>query len=236
MVKKIIGSLFFVAAILGFVGAAVNGTLAQDLGSAAATYGSFVGTLIPVIAYILSGIFLFSFDNIYKNSYIDGFMARKKQCSKITTFLIVFGIMSILAAFGAGLSGLDNIFTKILTAMLPYFIPAIVFSVMSSIYVIPYQLSIKNCNLDEIALNAYLSSEEVFYTYTEDNSVLASNKVLFFPKIYCVIPFDQIASTKFYNMIEQDIIFTLTNKNKVEIVAGKKQYAGVLAAIEANKQ
>ncbi len=234
MVKKIIGCLFFVAAALALVGAAVNGTFSQ--GSTPAALGAVVGTLIPVVAYVIGGILLLTFDNITKKAYIDGYQAREKQCSKISTLLVVFTIMLFLAGFGVGLSGFDNIFQKFLIAAYPYFIPLIVFAVIYAIYVIPYRTCQKNCNLDDAALNNYLSPDAVFYTYAEDNSVLASDKILFFPQTFCVIPFDQIVSTKFYNKIEQDIIFTLTNGKKVEIVAGKKKYDSVLAAIEAHKQ
>lgn len=66
MVKKVLGSLFFLGALLLLIGAIANGTLFSDRGSVAATYGFFLGTIIPIILYILSGIFLFTFDSATK--------------------------------------------------------------------------------------------------------------------------------------------------------------------------
>lgn len=236
MIRKILGGLLFVEAALIVIGSIANGSFMSDQGSAAATYGTFVGTMLPVIVNILGGIFLFRFDKVYKQTYIDGFNARKKQCSKFILFVVFYALAMFLAGIGAGASGADNFFLAFIIAALPYFVPMMIFALMLGMYAVPYWACQKNFKFDDATLNEYISVNETFYTYSEDNSVLASNKVLFFPKTFCIIPFDQIASTKFYNAIEQDIIFTLTNGKKVEIVANKKKYDSVVSAIEANKQ
>lgn len=236
MLRKILGGLLFVESALIIIGSIANGSFMSDQGSAAATYGAFVGMMIPVVVNILGGIFLLTFDKVYKQSYVDGFKLRSKQCSKFIVFIVIYALAMFLAGIGAGTSGADNFFLAFILAALPYFIPMMIFAMMLGVYAVPYWACQKNFKFNDTVLNEYISSNEVFTNYSEDGSVLASNKVLFFPKTFCIIPFDQIASTKFYNAIEQDIIFTLTNGKKVEIVANKKQYDSVVAAIEATKQ
>lgn len=236
MIRKILGGLLILEAALIIIGSIVNGSFMSDQGSAAATYGTFVGTMLPVIVNVFGGIFLFGFDKVYKQNYIDGFNARKKQCTKVILFVAFYAFAVILTGMGAGASGADNYFLAFIVTALPYFVPLMIFALMIGMYAVPYWACKKNFKLDDALLNEYISVNETFYTYSEDNSVLASNKVLFFPKTFCIVPFEQIASTKFYNAIEQDIIFTLTNGKKVEIVANKKQYDSVVAAIEANSK
>ena len=232
MVKKIIGGLFVLVAILILVGSIANGSFMNDRGSAAATYGAFLGTLISIVFFTLSGIFLFFFDRIYNLSYLDGFKARKKQCIKIILFVISFAVLGFFAGIGSGSSGSDNSWISLILYLLPFFVPMMVFALMISLYVIPYFACKKHFKLDEALLNEYLSNKEAFRPYTENASVLASDAVLFFPKNFCIIPFEQIASIKFYNSLEQDVIFSLKNGKKIEIVAGKKVYDAIATAIE----
>ena len=64
----------------------------------------------------------------------------------------------------------------------------------------------------------------------------ANDKVVFFPRYFCIIPFESIDTVKLVTTLERDIVFTLVNKKKIEFVAGKKQYEGLLAAIKAHKE
>ena len=233
MIKKILGGLFFVAAILILIGSIANGSFMGDHGSVAATYGAFVGTMLPIIVNVCAGIFLIRFDRVYKMTYIEGFKVRKKQCSIIILFFILYDIGMIIAVGNAVYSYLSGL---ILVALL-YFAPVIIFMVMLGVYATPYWACRKNFKLDDSMLNDYFYFNATFYTYSEDNSVLASDKVLFFPKTFCIMPFSQIASAEFKNSgIEQDVIFKLVNGKKIEMVAGKKRYEEIASAIAAHEQ
>jgi len=82
------------------------------------------------------------------------------------------------------------------------------------------------------ALNRYLSLNESFTAYHE--TVLASDKALYFPKLFCVVPFDQIQSIKLSKQLwEQDVYFNLINGQKFYIVS--KQYDNILKAINEHQ-
>ena len=73
-------------ALLILAGAVADGSLFSDQGSAAATYGNFLGTILPVVVYVLSGIFLLAFDKPTKLNYIEGF---KKEASNLPNLYLL---------------------------------------------------------------------------------------------------------------------------------------------------
>ena len=235
MGKKILGGLFLAAAALVLIGAAGNGTLFSDQGSAAATYGNFVGTLIPVVLYVLSGIFLLTFDNPTKMNYIDGFKKRSRQSSKFIFFIAAYAIMVFFASIGAGLSATDNFVLSMVIGIAPYMIPVAVFVALYQVYALPHIASKKYFAANDAALNEYLSTGETFYSYSSDNFVLASSKALYFPQVFCVVPFNQIASTKRTTELWLEYVyFNLPNGKKFYVTT--KHYDRILAAIQAHCQ
>lgn len=236
MLRKICGGLLLAEAALILIGSIANGSLMSDYGSAAATYGRFVGTMIPVVADVLGGWFLLRFDRVYQMGYADGFRARSKQCTKIVWLLGVYAVAMMFAGIGAGAAGTRHFLPSFVVAVLPHLFPVIVFALMLGAYAVPYWACKKQIVSSEAAVEEYLSASKTFYTYIDDNSVLADSQVLFFPRLFVVVPFACIAAVKFYNAIEQDVIFTLTNGKKIEIAANKKQYQSVVTAMEAYAQ
>ncbi len=235
MVKKIFGGLFFAVAALALIGITASETVFADRGSAAEMFGFALGVLIPVVLYVLSGLFLFMFDRATKLNYVEGFKKRSKQCSQIVVFLVAYGVLMLFSAIGAGASGADNFVMSFLVGCLPYFIPLMVFAVLLSMYALPHWASKKHALNNDAALNEYLSLNETFYTYSSDNFVLASNKALFFPQLLCAVPFHQIAAINLTKQLwEQDVYFTLTNGKKFYIAT--KQYDRIVEAFNANTQ
>ena len=55
MIRKILGGLLILEAALIIIGSIVNGSFMSDQGSAAATYGTFVGTIYSGAMGIISG-------------------------------------------------------------------------------------------------------------------------------------------------------------------------------------
>ena len=184
MAKKVLGGLFFVGALLILIGAIANGTLFSDQGSAAATYGNFLGTILPVVVYVLSGIFLLTFDKPTKLNYIEGFKKRSKQSSKFVPFMIAYGIFMLFSAIGVGASDTDNYTLSYIIAIIPYIIPLCIFASFYQIYALTHNTSKRYFINSDSALNEYLSTNEIFYAWSEDNFVLASNKVLYFPELF----------------------------------------------------
>ena len=230
MIRKIYGVLLLVFAAFLTYSVVYTALLMNDVGYD--NPGYLLGMGLPVVAYLFSGIFLIRFDSVYKKSYVEGFKARRKQCTLIVVYIVVFFVF----AFLGGKSMFDSIFNLILWAVL-YFVPGMFFAIMLAFYAVPYWNCNKKFSYIENALNTYLTPEEAFKSYSEDNFVLANSKVLFLPKIFCVIPLDQIASVKFVNIIvEKDVYFHLTNGKKIEIVADQKKYESIKAAFEANRQ
>lgn len=238
MFKKVLSALFFLGAILMLIGAIANGTLFTDRGSAAATYGFFLGLMIPIILYVLSGIFLFTFDSATKLNYIDGFKKRSKQCSKLLFFIAAYVILIFFASMGIDKFYDDNIvfiFIVIIVENLPYFIPMTIFLIMLLMYALPHWTSKKYFLGNEAVLDEYLSVNETFYTFSDDNYVLASKKALFFPELFCVVPFSEISSISLTKQLwEQDVYFHLTNGKKFYIVT--KHYDHIMEAMNACNQ
>jgi uncharacterized membrane protein HdeD (DUF308 family) len=233
--KKILGILFFVGALLILVGSIANGSLFSDQGSAAATYGNFLGTIIPIIIYVLCGIFLLTFDNPTKLNYIDGFKKRSKQSSKFIPLMIAYGVLMLFSAMGVGASDTDNYILSYLIAIVPYVIPLCIFVSFYQIYALTHNASKKYFVNSDSALNEYLSTNETFYAWSDDNFVLASNKVLYFPQLFCVIPFNQISSIKFYKELwEQGTYINLTNGKKIYIAT--KHFDRIQEAVNAANQ
>lgn len=235
MFKKVLGVLFFVGAVLILVGSIANGSLFKDTGSAAANLGALFGKAMVIIAYILSGIFMFTFDSPKKLNYIDGFKKRSSQVSKITVFIIVYIILMVFAGFGAATSGTDNFILSYIIAIIPYLIPMLIFVAFSQMYATPHNKSKKFFVTNDAALSEYLSLNETYYSYSEDNSVLANSKALYFSDLFCVIPFDQIQNITLTKQLwEQDVYFNLCNGKKFYIVS--KHFENIQAAINAYNQ
>ena len=214
MTKKIIGVLFFALAALDLFGAVSNGTFESDRA---------VFTIVSIILYLLSGLFFITFDNVYKKELAEGFKTRQKQNLIIILFTLSYAVLVFLAGVGAGVRGAGNYLLAFVVLALPYFLPLLVFSGMLGMYVVPFNTCKKQ-------FGAELPNKENLKAYTE--KVMADDRMIFFPRYFCCIPFEKIESVKHTSALEQDIVFTLKNKKKLELVANKKQYKAVLSAIE----
>ena len=90
MIRKILGIVLILFAVLILVGAVSNESFSDNLGTA-------VGTLLPVVANVCAGIFLLGFDKVNKFSYIDGWHARSKQCSAILAYIVVYALLMFMS-------------------------------------------------------------------------------------------------------------------------------------------
>ena len=236
MFKKIFGILLLIFAGWIIVCVIINGGLESARETVTATIGMFVGLFWVVGVYVASGILLLTFDRVYKKKYVNGFFARKKQCSRIIAFVVTYAVFLFICGYGAGSTPSDNFLLSFIISALPYFIPGMVFAFMLAYYVLCFKACEKNFRLNELKLERYFSEDETFCSYAEDNSVLASDKVLFLPKTFCVIPIDQIESVRFKDIvIEKDVIINLVTGKKIEIVAGQKTFESIAAAVHAIK-
>ncbi len=221
MIKKIIGVLFVIAAVAVLYGSVKSGSIASERA---------VGIIIPAVFYLLSAIFLFFFDGVYKLSYAEGYKKRKRQNVIIVLFTVISFILVALAGVATVLTTKVGRPLTFVVMVLPYVVPLLVFAALFGMFVVPFNACKKQFGAaDEIL------AEEEFKEYCSKGKVLASEKYLFFPRKFCVIPMEEIETVKLVNFVEQDIVFNLKNKKKIEIVGGKKQYEAALCAIEDNK-
>ena len=240
MIKKILGSVFILYGIF-FITRVAN---INDVGSTVPTagaymFGQYLSTVGFGIIYLLASIPLFLFDNAYKKSYVEGFRARNKQCATIIVSIIVLAIPSLLMAFSIGtISGKMSVqaespvafYLLFLVTFLVAMLPVLVYSMMADTYVYPF-LKCKKCFIvnDGIA-DTYFNA--CYNSYSEDNSVLANNELLFLPKLYCVIPKSQIKSIEESNQIVyKQVVFHLTNGKKIKIIT--RQYNNIMRAFNS---
>lgn len=218
MLKKIFGILFFLATALLWIGTFANGSMGG---------AQIFANVLASAFYIGSGVFLLLFDLPLKKSYLDGFQARERQATLLVVLIVICSLFGVLTAVGSATG--YSIFELVVTALigaLPFFIPMLVLSGFVGKYCVPFWMAQIKFGLGKPQIQTILVGEE-FRNCTDDGSVQVSTKYLLFPDIFVLIPLDQIASVKFYNFIEQDIIFKLTSGSKFEVVANKKQFEAV---------
>ena len=243
--KKVASILFWIVALLSAIGA-VGNLMSNDFSNIAEASGFFIGSMIPVVLYVLSGILLFNFDNVEKMDFIRGVKARQKQNVRIIVYMVIFALLFFFVVFSSTItvlnaitSGSDdvnivNVVINALIALLPYLIPTIIFAIMFGMYT----QCINQCKMqfgysDEM-LKEYLGDESAFRPISTDGTILASDKAIFYKKLFCIIPFDQIKSIEKINIvIEQDVYFHLNNGKKIEIAS--KQYECVKEAFDSYK-
>lgn len=219
MAKKIIGALFLVFAVIIVVSSIANGSLFADHGSAPATYGAFLGILLPVIANIASGILFLTFDNVLNKPIIEGFKTRGKQAAALTVFAIVYVFLSV-AAYLSILASFPETFFEYLVILAPFLVPLTIFFVYILSYARPYWVCKKQFLNNENAKAYYLSDSAGYTAKTADGYVCANDAALFFPTLCCVVPFEHIASVELKTqLIEKDIYFNLKNGKKFYIVS-----------------
>ena len=234
MLKKVFGGFLLAIAALELLSVINSLSVMSRLGLPV-TYngyfwGYFLGQMLPVIVNFSAAVFLFRFDRAYYQRYEDGFITRRKQCSKFVCFIAFYGILYIMALLGGRFS-----FKAVMLSILMYALPAVVFSAMMGYYALPFWACKKNFHINDESFRLYLSAKNL--SYYENNFVIASDTILFFPKTFCIVPIDRIASTRFKVIIgiEKNVVFTLDNGKMITLLANEKQYNSVLAAIAANK-
>ena len=221
MFKKIFGILMMACAVLSFIG-----MIASKIT---------VSTLAIQLLFLLGGIFLVSFDNVYRKSYEEGFKARKRQCTFVTVFCVIFWVIMLIMGIGgiyimAASSRMQlNPYWLWLATLVFYAAPALVFSAMFDRYVKPYSACRKRFGINDTTVHEYLGSLEKI---GESNDfVIIKNSVLFFPKAFCIIPINKIQSISVSkDMLGQKAKFILVNKKKILVYT--KQYKDVAATLD----
>ncbi len=236
MAKKLLGILLILEAVLILYGLISKGMLFADYGTAAATYGNFVGNLIPIVVNVLAGIYLCLFDNVYKMNYRDGFVTRQKQCTQMLAFTLIYVVLLFCVDMGQGMIRVGNRFLTYIVGALPYLIPVAIFAGMSAMYASCYYACKKHCKLKRKVVKELLAEDVDFASYGRSKLVLASEQALFLPKLFCLIPFEQIDSVSFKSsFVENNVFIHLINGKKIEIVAGKNTYKNILAAVNEHQ-
>lgn len=197
--------------------------------------------LVLIVPYVLSGIFLITFDGILKNDYINAFRKRKIQ-NKISVVLgvIYFSLaayvlwkvfaMILYSALEGDLLGSLFIFV----VAVEYIIPAITFIFMVGVYDKPFSECEKHIYNNKRKMEETFSELTDLTDYSGNGTVLANEKVIFFPKHLSVIPKEKIASVKKVRFFMRGVRFYLTNAGKVTVIT--KEYESIMAAMKDKKQ
>ena len=223
--KKIVAVIFWILAAMSIVGSIANGSLVNAMKSGASAIGFLIGFTLPIAGFIVSGIFFFTFDNVYKLDYISGYKLRLKQNVYTIVFLVFFVVLVWFVGVAVGASGTENIILSLLISAWPYFVPVCAFAALVGCYVVGLSSCRKHCGYSDEMLSEYLSDPTAFTPICPNGSVLISDKALFFPKLFCLIPLKDIKSVKLVNLIvEQDVFFELNSGKKIEIVTRQFSY------------
>lgn len=230
MFKKIASILFFFMGISGFIGFIGSADELSYL-STPAILGRLLGVAIPTVSYIYGGIILLMFDNAYKKNYVDGFKMRKSQSVPIIVLCIIYCILFEMMCFTSA------VYPAFVVGILffIYIIPVAIYIFIFSMYIMPLNASKKYFLNNDALIQEYLGNPSAFKSYSPDNAVLASDNALFFPKHFCLIPFNQIKSVEYKTMLAEPLVyFHLFNGKKFSITTTK--YDNIMAALNANCQ
>lgn len=236
--RKVFGVILCVIGAMALFGAVLNSAWYIGYGDGAALFGYITGQLLALAGFFGGGIFCCLFDRIYKRDYVTGFRMRKKQNVWIITFFMYFGIIAVIC-FLAGMNKVVafsywEAFLLSVLATLVYWIPWIGFVALLTSYTVSFYSCRKNSGYTDGMLEHILANPYQFHPICTDQSVLASETVLFFPKLFCVIPFERIESVKNVNVIiSKSIIIKFTNGKRVEI--DSKHYDAIVAAVDEYK-
>jgi hypothetical protein len=241
MGKKLLGLLLVIMAIFALIGFYLNGAFDKPTSANpfayAAYYGYLKGVLAAIALLLFSGIFLLSFDRATKLDYLAGFKKRGRQCFFLIFFSMVYGLVVASLAFSIGASLAENGFENAAVSflpILPYLVPFIGYVAIALKYVKPYRQSKRYFLRKKDARIHYLSDAESYTAVAGRGAVMTSNEALFFPKLFCLIPYDAIASVECKRTLwEQDIYFHLKNGKKFYIVS--RHYKQVSAAVNEKK-
>lgn len=243
--KKFLGAFFLLLATLGIYTYFFTGKqFSYDSYSptASAHYaGQVAGAVVTIAMYVFSAVFFFMFDGIYKKDYLKGFATRKTQSILIMVLFVFFAIPGIISAFnlfhslgsltGSGISFFEFIWAIIIICI-PSIIPMLIFALLADVYYLPYRLSKKLYINNDKAKNEYLSDSAEYISYSQDNFVLANDKVLFLPKFFCVIPHIQIL--RINSSLPWLTVIELTNGKKFKLYT--KHCEDIKAAVKAHKK
>ena len=227
MAKKICGILLILLAAITVYGGTLPGNQINVL------------SWIAIVLFVSSGILLILYDG-GANTHPHTLYKRRKVLNKLLVFLLVISIiLLIVAAFGVGfLFALMDEPVMILImvfSLVLYAFPAVVLGITFGSNVLPYSACRKHIPGYETLVDKTLVCDKDLVPCSADRSVMANDKVLYFPRQCCLIPFEMIESCKYANplKIEPDVFFKLVNGKTILIV--NKNFDDIRAAIDARK-
>lgn len=226
MAKKIIGTVMIVLAGLALIGSLLP----------ANTFNA-----ITILVYLLmaaTGILVITYDGGNNLNYYVGYKRRKIQNLFVVILFIPFCFFLLVTSFSFGMllsSWYDNPYFLIpLLSLCLYGFVTLVLGFMLGNYCMPYRACKKRIPNYDLLVEENLANNNMS-PCSADQSIMANDKVLFFPKQYCMIPFDMIESYKYKNVlnIEHDIFIKLVNGKTVLIL--NKNFNDIKTAIDAHK-
>jgi len=226
MLKKIIGIYSIIYGAIMMWGSYADKSATSDF------------SVAPLM--VVTGIFLVIFDNVYKKSYVEGFVTRNAQRIVMIILIIIWITLFIITAIGIVALSAAGVFTTLGAYLLSYgsiiitLIPGFALMRLFDKYSKPYKVCRNYFLTNEQEISYYLSNKKAFKDYSKNEFVLASDVALFFPKLFCLIPFKKIKSVENKRSLDgKAVVFTLKNGKKFKVYT--KQYDDIMAAIQANQ-
>jgi len=220
--KKVSGIYFFVIAALALAGSVFNGSLFGDKGSAAGTYGSLVGILLFIVAYVGSGILFFLLDK--RLSTADGIRSKRKLNVLAILLLVIHSLILLFVAFSAGIiiARTGSLITGILFAVFPL-IGTIISAVSYEAFFLP--MNTANSTFDMAELDDLTAGS--FTPIAGSSDIHTNGKVILFKKLLVLFPTDAVAEVKnkqiklFGLVLESNIIIKFKNGRKATLISGE---------------
>ncbi|MBQ9766253.1 MAG: hypothetical protein IJW18_08655 [Lachnospiraceae bacterium] len=211
--KKVLGILFFLIAVLWLVGAA-TGVIRDDY-----PLVQWFGIFVTVGA----GVFFFVLD---RSDRVSPAKAYKMRSKLVVWYWVFFGsyvlLLAVSYAYGFlkamsmyAASDAEKLLTKVIYAG-PAFLLFVIFTAMIETYVIAF-ISAKSSLAGQNIMD-YLDNG-TFYPVGNSKLIFASDRALLFKKSMVVIPFANIAEVNNKRVLgmEQYIEIKLTNGNKIRL-------------------
>ena len=230
MGKKILGIVMLVLGGCTILGASLPGNSVNAL------------TIITTILMVATGIFLITFDSNARLDYYTGYNRRKIQNVLAVVLLIPYIVLFMIASASIGitLATLEAYMSPLLIvlALLAWFLyafPTMVLGIVLAQNTLPFNACKKHIPHYNSLIEENLIIRKDLTACSDDGSVTANDTVIFFPKQYCMIPFEMIASYKYSNplKVEPDVFLKLNNGKTILIV--NKNFEAIKNIIDAHQ-
>ena len=230
MGKKILGIVLLVLGGLSILGSSLPENSANAI------------TIIATILMVATGILLITFDSGARLDYYMGYSRRKIQNVLVVVLLIPCFVLFLIASGAIGIvlanppTDMKLFFiVLVFVSWFLYAFPTLVLGIVLAQNTLPFNACKKHIPHYNSLIEENLVIKKDLSACSDDGTVMANDSVIFFPKHYCMIPFEMIESYKYSNPLkfEPDVFLKLKNGKTVLIV--NKNFGAIKNVIDAHR-